>query len=139
MEDGSVMREKRSNEGGFTFIEDDDDCKNGAGKEVQEVEITFTKEASSNGLQKASSEAADRIALSNRQLKARLRRQNLGYVLDLNPDLQMANVSSGVYLGKFTEGQHLDFALDFSTLHYLDSNLHILKFSSHFILYEKRK
>lgn len=120
MEDGSVMREKRSNEGGFMFIDDDDDCKKGTEKEVQEVEITFTKEASSNGLQKASSEAADRIALSNRQLKARLRRQNLGYVLDLNPDLQMANVSNGVYLGSQDVAHDYDILMAHNITHIIN-------------------
>ncbi|VDK37874.1 unnamed protein product [Gongylonema pulchrum] len=94
------MTEKRTSDGGFAYIDDGNERKEGAiGKEVQEVEITFDQDANSNGFPKPSFEAAsNRIALSNRQLKARLRRYNLGFVLDLNPDLQMANVSHGVIL-----------------------------------------
>uniref|UniRef100_A0A915PKE6 Uncharacterized protein n=1 Tax=Setaria digitata TaxID=48799 RepID=A0A915PKE6_9BILA len=101
MEDGTVTKEKRSGEGEFMRIDGDDERTDGIddGKEVQEFEITFNKETDLNGSQKPCSEATGPVPLSNQQLKKRLRRQNLGYVLDLKPDLQMANVAKGVYLG----------------------------------------
>ncbi|VDO80767.1 unnamed protein product [Onchocerca flexuosa] len=100
MEDGRVARERRSSKGDFVYIDEDDESGTGSGddkNEVQEYEITF--KSNLNGSQNTYSEAANHISLSNKQLKKRLYRQNLGYVLDLKPDLQMANVANGIYLG----------------------------------------
>lgn len=104
MEDGTVTKEKRSETGEFVYVDEDDDSRNGGGgdgreKEVQEFEITFNKESDLSDSQKACS--ASHISLSNRQIKKRLHRQALGYVFDLKPDLQMANVSKGIYLGRY--------------------------------------
>uniref|UniRef100_A0A0R3RZ42 Dual specificity protein phosphatase 19 n=1 Tax=Elaeophora elaphi TaxID=1147741 RepID=A0A0R3RZ42_9BILA len=100
MEDGRVAKEKRSSKGEFVYIDVDDESQAGSGggeKEVQEFEITFNKESNSNDSPTASS--ASHVSLSNRQMKKRLYRHALGFVLDLKPDLQMANVAKGIYLG----------------------------------------
>lgn len=102
MEDGTVAREKRSSKGEFVHIdESNEDRSDGSSgeKEVQEFEITFNKESDLNKSQ--ASCFPNHNSLSNRQQKKRLYRQALGFVLDLKPDLQMANIAKGIYLGKY--------------------------------------
>ncbi|EJW78722.1 hypothetical protein WUBG_10370 [Wuchereria bancrofti] len=101
MEDGTVVKEKRSSKGDFVYTGEDDRSQtgdSGSEKEVQELEVTFKKESGLGDSQKAYS--ASHISLSNRQMKNRLYRQALGYIVDLKPDLQMANVAKGIYLGR---------------------------------------
>uniref|UniRef100_A0A2K6WEE1 Protein-serine/threonine phosphatase n=1 Tax=Onchocerca volvulus TaxID=6282 RepID=A0A2K6WEE1_ONCVO len=122
MEDGRVAKEKRSSEGEFVYVDEDDESRtdNGDGKkEVQKYEITFDKKSNLNGSQTCS-EAANHISLSNKQLKKRSYRQNLGYVLDLKPDLQMANVAKGVYLGSQDVAHDYDILMAHNITHIIN-------------------
>lgn len=95
MENGAVTKEERSSEGNFVRIDEDEDgtiCGDGGGKKEQESEISPSKDACTNR----------EDFLSNRQKKNRLYREALGYVVDLKPDLQMANVAKRVYLGRYS-------------------------------------
>uniref|UniRef100_A0A1I7VU48 Dual specificity protein phosphatase 19 n=1 Tax=Loa loa TaxID=7209 RepID=A0A1I7VU48_LOALO len=118
MEDGTVMKEKRSNKGEFVCVNEDDEGRIGGDddeKQVQEFEITFKKESDLNDSQKVCS--ANRISLSNRKLKNRLYRQALGYVLDIKPDLQMANVAKGIYLGSQDVAHDYDILMAHNVTH----------------------
>lgn len=101
MGDGTVTKEKRSNNGEFVCVDEGGTGRLSGGdgeKEVQEVEITFNKESDLSDSQAACS--ASHVPLSNRQIKKRFYRQALGFVLDLKPDLQMASIAKGIYLGR---------------------------------------
>ncbi|KAM3722516.1 Dual specificity protein phosphatase [Dirofilaria immitis] len=123
MEDGRVAKEKRSSKGEFVYVDEEDEDATSNGdetKEMQEVEITFTKKSNLNGSQKECSEAGSNISLSNKQLKKRSYRQNLGYVLDLKPDLQMANVAKGIYLGSQDVAHDYDILMAHNITHIIN-------------------
>ncbi|VBB32079.1 unnamed protein product [Acanthocheilonema viteae] len=121
MEDGTVAKEKRSSKGEFVYVDEGDEGQsgsNGGEKEVQEFEITFNKESDLNDSQTV--RPASHVSLSNRQIKKRLYRQALGFVLDLKPDLQMANVSKGIYLGSQDVAHDYDILMAHKVTHIIN-------------------
>lgn len=93
-EDGSSHWMERSADGSFKQIELDDIAD--TAKELEGE----SSEPNGIGLNdQASCSCAIPPQLSKRQLKKRLRLARFGFVVDLNPDLQMANVAKGVFLG----------------------------------------
>ncbi|VIO92624.1 Uncharacterized protein BM_BM6817 [Brugia malayi] len=118
MEDGTVVKEKRSSGGDFVCTGDErgQTDNSGSEKEVQELEVTFKKESGLDDSQKAYSTSH----ISNRQMKNRLYRQALGYIVDLKPDLQMANVAKGIYLGSQDVAHDYDILMAHNVTHIIN-------------------
>ncbi|MFH4980019.1 hypothetical protein AB6A40_006728 [Gnathostoma spinigerum] len=84
-EDGSFSHEKRSLSGCFERDTGEEDCDE-KDSDGQKYDVTVTQ------MKRMKS-------LSNRQLKSRLHRQRLGYIVDLEPDLQLAQITCNIFLG----------------------------------------
>uniref|UniRef100_A0A915BT27 Dual specificity protein phosphatase 19 n=2 Tax=Parascaris univalens TaxID=6257 RepID=A0A915BT27_PARUN len=97
-EDGSVANERRTVDGGFDYVDIVDEVT-----ERANTSNFSSEEQHSANIDRLGGKIAAPIesypSISNRQLKKRLRRQRLGFVVDLRPDLQMAKITEGVYLG----------------------------------------
>ncbi|CAJ0581085.1 unnamed protein product, partial [Mesorhabditis spiculigera] len=78
LEDGREVRERRTADGAFARIVEDED--------------------SDDELNAAGDDAVQAKSLSNRQLKKREYRRRLGFVVDETPDLQLAHVFENLYL-----------------------------------------
>lgn len=98
-EDGSIANEKRTVDGGFDYV----DIVDEVGERANTSNFSSEEHHSAN-IDRLGGKIAAPIesypSISNRQLKKRLRRQRLGFVVDLRPDLQMAKITEGVYLGE---------------------------------------
>lgn len=88
LEDGSAIVVERGSDGSFKQVLDDGDDN-----------LEISSEATEGSVFKATTIGNDGVDLSKKQLKKRTRLRRCGFVIDMNPDLQMANVSKGVYLG----------------------------------------
>ncbi|VDK43231.1 unnamed protein product [Anisakis simplex] len=112
-EDGRIATEKKSSTGTFEYSDEIDE-------ETEGVEPNVLAASSSQTTANASLDDGVciftdltkpknlHVNVSKRQLKKRLRLQRLGYVVDLKPDYQMANVSDGVYLGSQDVAHHCE-------------------------------